>query len=124
MYPAAARTDRDVRQAVELPLRSSLMRHGGASRTALCAAGHRAAHQALEGGFVFADPLALAILGDDAREALAAAKERPEQRGIRVFVSMRSRFAEDCARAAIAKGVRQILVLGAGLDTFAYRLEP
>ncbi len=100
------------------------MEHGNASRTALGAAGHRAAHQALEGGFVFADPLALAILGDDAGEALAAAKERPEQRGLRIFVAMRSRFAEDCARAAIAKGVRQILVLGAGLDTFAYRLEP
>ena len=37
---------------------------------------------------------------------------------------MRSRFAEDSARRAIDAGVRQILVLGAGLDTFAYRLEP
>jgi methyltransferase (TIGR00027 family) len=36
---------------------------------------------------------------------------------------MRSRFAEDSARRAIADGVRQILVMGAGLDTFAYRLE-
>ena len=38
------------------------------------------------------------------------------------------RHAQSCsqesARRAIAKGVRQILVLGAGLDTFAYRLEP
>ena len=99
------------------------MKHGNASRTALGAAGHRAAHQALEGGFVFADPLALAILGDDAEEQLALAKERPERRGLRFFVAMRSRFAEDCARAAIAEGARQILILGAGLDTFAYRLE-
>ena len=36
---------------------------------------------------------------------------------------MRSRFAEDSAKVAIGRGVRQILVLGAGLDTFAYRLE-
>ena len=36
---------------------------------------------------------------------------------------MRSRFAEDLARRAMTEGVRQILVLGAGLDTFAYRLR-
>jgi methyltransferase (TIGR00027 family) len=100
------------------------MKDGEASRTALGAAGHRATHQALEGGFIFADPLALAILGGDAAQAIALAKERPERRGLRFFVAMRSRFAEDAARLAIEKGVRQILVLGAGLDTFAYRLEP
>ena len=100
------------------------MKHGKASRTALGAAGRRAAHQALEGGIIFADPLALPILGDDAEDAIALAKERPETRGLRFFVAMRSRFAEDSARAAIDQGVRQVLVLGAGLDTFAYRLEP
>ena len=100
------------------------MKHGKASRTALGAAGHRAAHQALEGGMAFADPLALRILGDDAEEAVALARERPERRGLRFFVAMRSRFAEDAARSAIENGVRQILILGAGLDTFAYRLEP
>ena len=72
---------------------------------------------------VFADPLALRILGDDAKDAIALARERPERRGLRFFVAMRSRFAEDSARRAIERGARQILVLGAGLDTFAYRLE-
>jgi methyltransferase (TIGR00027 family) len=100
------------------------MQHGQASVTALGAAGHRAAHQVLERGFVFADPLALLILGEDADNAIALAKERPERRSLRLFVAMRSRFAEDSAAHAIEKGVRQILVLGAGLDTFAYRLEP
>jgi methyltransferase (TIGR00027 family) len=100
------------------------MKHGQASRTALGAAGHRAAHQAVEGGMVFADPLAVRILGDDAAHAIALARERPERRALRFFVAMRSRFAEDSARRAIEKGVRQILILGAGLDTFAYRLEP
>jgi methyltransferase (TIGR00027 family) len=99
------------------------MQHGQASVTALGAAGHRAAHQVLEHGFVFADPLALRILGQDAEGAIALAKERPERRGLRLFIAMRSRFAEDSAAHAIEKGVRQILVLGAGLDTFAYRLE-
>jgi methyltransferase (TIGR00027 family) len=100
------------------------VKHGQASRTALGAAGHRAAHQALEGGFVFADPLAVRILGGDADEAIAFSKARPERRPLQLFVAMRSRFAEDSARKAIEAGVRQILVLGAGLDTFAYRLEP
>ena len=100
------------------------MKHGQASRTAFGAAGHRAAHQRLEGGFVFADPLALRILGDDAEEAIARGTAAPEQRPLRIFIAMRSRFAEDAAKAAVAAGVRQIVVLGAGLDTFAYRLEP
>ena len=100
------------------------MREGEASRTALGAAGHRAAHQILEDGRIFADPLALAILGDDAPDALATARERPERRPLRLFVAMRSRFAEDAARRAINLGARQIVTLGGGLDTFAYRLEP
>ena len=100
------------------------MKPGQASRTALGAAGHRAAHQALEGGRIFPDPLALAILGDDAEEAIAAAKAHPERRPLRLFIALRSRFAEDAARRAIHAGVRQIVALGAGLDTFAYRLQP
>src|SRR3984957_644123 len=99
------------------------MQQGQASVTALGAAGHRAAHQVLERGLVFADPLALRILGPDADGAIALAKEQPERRPLRLFIAMRSRFAEDSARRAIEKGVREILVLGAGLDTFAYRLE-
>jgi methyltransferase (TIGR00027 family) len=100
------------------------MLHGQASRTAIGAAGHRAAHQVLERGIVFADPLALVILGRDADEAVALAKEKPERRPLRFFIAMRSRFAEDMAhRAMAAEGVRQILVLGAGLDTFAYRVR-
>lgn len=100
------------------------MKHGQASRTALGAAGHRAAHQALENGVVFADPLALAILGPDAEAAIALARERQERRAMRFFIALRSRFAEDSAVRAIDRGIRQILVLGAGLDTFAYRLPP
>lgn len=98
------------------------MKHGEASRTALGAAGHRAAHQALDRGVVFADPLALAILGGDADAAIALARARPERRAMRFFIALRSRFAEDSAVRAVDRGVRQIVILGAGLDTFAYRL--
>ncbi len=73
---------------------------------------------------MFADPLAVRILGRDADEAIAFSKAQPQRRALRFFVAMRSRFAEDQARRAIEAGVRQILVLGAGFDTFAYRLEP
>jgi O-methyltransferase involved in polyketide biosynthesis len=93
------------------------MQQGQASVTAIGAAGHRAAHQVLEHGLVFADPLALPILGPDADDAIARAREHPERRGLRLFIAMRSRFAEDSARRAIGNDLRQILVLGAGLDT-------
>ena len=99
------------------------MQLGQFSRTALGAAGHRAAHQVLEGGRIFADPLALRILGEDAETAVAKAREEPGRRGLRNFIATRSRFAEEAARRAIGEGARQIVVLGAGLDTFAYRLE-
>ncbi|WP_324192928.1 class I SAM-dependent methyltransferase [Nocardia transvalensis] len=36
----------------------------------------------------------------------------------RLFFAARARFAEDCVAAA---GVRQVVILGAGLDTFTYR---
>jgi methyltransferase (TIGR00027 family) len=100
------------------------MREGQFSRTALGAAGRRAAHQVIDGARVFDDPLALRILGPDADAAVAEARADPALRGLRFYVAMRSRFAEDAARRAIAHGIRQIVVLGAGLDTFAYRVEP
>jgi methyltransferase (TIGR00027 family) len=98
------------------------MQEGQFSRTALGAAGHRAAHQIIEGGFFFADPLALAILGPHAQAEIELAKEQPQRRGLRLFIALRSRFAEESALAAIGRGVRQVVVLGAGLDTFAYRV--
>lgn len=100
------------------------MQTGQFSRTALGAAGLRAAHQALDGGRVFADPLALRILGPDASAAIAQAEDNPARRGLRMFIAARSRFAEAAAQRAVAEGVGQVVVLGAGLDTFAYRAEP
>lgn len=99
------------------------MLSGQASRTALGAAGHRAAHQVLEQGRIFADPLALRILGADAEEALAEAEREPRRRGLRLFIAVRTRFAEDALAQAIARGARQLVVLGAGLDTYAYRAD-
>ena len=100
------------------------MRQNDFSRTALGAAGHRAAHQVLEGGRFFADPLAVRILGPDAQAAIEKARANPERRGLRLLVAVRSRFAEEAAHEAIRRGVRQVVVLGAGLDTFAHRVAP
>jgi methyltransferase (TIGR00027 family) len=91
------------------------------SRTALAAAYHRAAHQVLEHGRIFTDPLALRILGDDADTIARDAEQHPARRRMRIFIAARTRFAEDALAAAVERGVRQFVVLGAGLDTYAYR---
>jgi methyltransferase (TIGR00027 family) len=88
--------------------------------TALGAARHRAAHQVLEGGRIFPDPLALRILGSDAATVAQEAEQRGAP-GLRLFIAARARFAEDALARAIAGGTRQLIVLGAGLDTYAYR---
>ena len=99
------------------------MIEGQFSRTALSAAGFRAAHQTAEGASLFADPLAGPILGDD----LPALMERcadPVLRPLRIFVALRSRIGEGVARRAVEEGARQVVILGAGLDTFACRIAP
>lgn len=97
------------------------MQQGQPSRSALGAARHRAAHQVFERGFIFSDPLALRILGPDAEAAVREADDDPSRRRLRLFIAVRARFAEDSLAAAVARGVRQLVVLGAGLDTYAYR---
>jgi methyltransferase (TIGR00027 family) len=94
---------------------------GQPSRTARVAAAHRAAHQILERGRIFTDPLALRILGEDARTVVREAEADPSRRRLRLFIAVRTRFAEDALASAVERGVRQVVVLGAGLDTFAYR---
>ena len=91
-----------------------------ASRTALGAARHRAVHQLLEDGSILSDPLAVRITGDDPDDLVARARERGDHR-MRWFVCARSRYAEQVLAEAVAAGVDQLVVLGAGLDTFAYR---
>lgn len=96
------------------------MRPGEPSRTALGAAVHRAVHQDLEGGRIFRDPLAWRILGLD-RDGILTSASATERVWMRLFVAVRHRFAEDGLAAAVDRGTRQVVVLGAGLDTFAYR---
>ena len=96
------------------------------SRTALRVALRRAAHQVHDAHpLVFDDPLAVPILGPEFREELNRtpdADRRPFSAALRAFMVVRARLAEDTLAQGVAElGVRQYLVLGAGLDTFAYR---
>ena len=97
------------------------MQVGEPSRTARAAAFHRAAHQVLEHGRIFTDPLALRILGQDADAIAREAEGRPSGRRMRIFIASRTRFAEDALAGAVERGASQLVVLGAGLDTYAYR---
>ena len=97
------------------------MRAGAPSRTALGAAAYRAIHQAVDGAAIFADPYALKILDQATRDSLDAIAADPSQRQMRLFIVARSRFSEDALAASVARGVRQVVVLGAGLDTFSLR---
>jgi methyltransferase (TIGR00027 family) len=94
------------------------------SHTAWLAAVARARHQLLDGGVLFADPLAVRILGPAQAAALAADPEAGQGRigrRMRGPLAARSRIAEDAIAEAVACGAGQCVLLGAGLDTFALR---
>ncbi|HWY20798.1 MAG TPA: class I SAM-dependent methyltransferase [Candidatus Acidoferrum sp.] len=99
------------------------MQEGTFSKTAQRVAIRRAAHQLLDRPRVLDDPLALRIIGTEAEDAL---RSNPKEhhafsRAFRAFMAARSRYAEDELARAAGQGVAQYVVLGAGLDTFAYR---
>ena len=97
------------------------------SRTAWGAARHRAVHQLVDSGRIFADPLAVTILGGEleagADDALVHDDDStPASRALRFFIACRSAYAEaKLAEAVEARRASQLVVLGAGFDTFAYR---
>ena len=91
------------------------------SRTARGAALHRASHQVFERGEIFCDPFACAVLGLTPEQAAQEEGADESRRRMRLFIAARSRFAEDRLARAVERGVRQAVVLGAGLDTFALR---
>jgi methyltransferase (TIGR00027 family) len=98
------------------------MQEHAPSRTALAAAAHRAVHQISEEGRIFADPLAVPILGMAETRLTELLRRAPESAPIRFFIASRSAIAEAALRTAFeTRGARQAVVLGAGLDTFAYR---
>jgi methyltransferase (TIGR00027 family) len=91
------------------------------SRTAVMIARQRAAHQVLDHGSILNDPFAMKILREDEKDVLQFASAHPAASIGRLFTAARSRIAEDALSQAVERGVRQIVILGAGLDTFALR---
>jgi methyltransferase (TIGR00027 family) len=111
-------------EAAPVHLTPQVVDRGRPSRTALAVASLRAVHQLIDEPLVFADPVALPLLGALSEAALRHdpyALNDPVSKGLRAAVVARSRFVEDTLARCVAAGVRQYVVLGAGLDTFAYR---
>jgi len=96
-----------------------------ASRTAHGVAVLRAAHLIVDGEPpVLNDPVVVRLFGGDFEAQIRAHADDfqlPETRDLRSYVVLRSRFAEDSLMDAVAEGVEQYVLLGAGVDTFAYR---
>jgi len=91
------------------------------SRTALIPARQRAAHQVLDLGSILYDPFAMKILREQEKDVLQFANQHPLASIGRLITTARSRIAEDALSRAVERGVRQVVILGAGLDTFALR---
>jgi methyltransferase (TIGR00027 family) len=105
-------------------LPTNIVRQGEPSRSALRVASLRAVHQLLDEPLVLPDPIALPLLGAPTEAALRNdpfVLNDPMSRGLRAALVARSRFVEDELARCVAAGVRQYVLLGAGLDTFAYR---
>jgi methyltransferase (TIGR00027 family) len=91
----------------------------------MTAAAARAAHLIVdESPYIFSDTVAEAMLGKLAADLLSyhrAHAAHPILSAARAQVISRSRYAEDRLAAAVDRGVRQYVLLGAGLDSFGYR---
>src|SRR5262245_12008181 len=102
-------------------METSNMKPNDASRTALMIARQRAAHQVLDHGAILNDPFAIKVLNEDESDVLQFASAHPLASIGRLFTAARSRIAEDALSKAVERGIRQIVILGAGLDTFGLR---
>jgi methyltransferase (TIGR00027 family) len=96
------------------------METGRASKTALRVAIRRAAHQVMDQPCVLNDPIAVPLLGHGFTRDMERAMHKVA-RDFRAFMAVRSRYVEDQLAAAVEQGVTKYVILGAGLDTFAYR---
>ena len=96
------------------------MQTGRASKTALRVAIRRAAHQLIDQPCILEDPIAVPLLGPGFARDMERAMHKVA-RDFRAFMAVRSRYVEDQLAQAVANGVTQYVVLGAGLDTFAHR---
>jgi len=96
----------------------------GPSRTAVLTAAARALHREEPQPWVMDDYLALRLAGQEGLallDRLRAEVPRPYLLAFSRWVCVRAQFPEDLVARAVASGVGQYVILGAGLDSFAYR---
>lgn len=95
---------------------------GSPSRTAMFAATERGRHRMFEAPpWLLDDPLALVLVGPtwrDLAEVLDSLLPGDHLRQVRTGAALRSRYAED---RLVEGGFSQYVILGAGLDSFAWR---
>jgi methyltransferase (TIGR00027 family) len=97
---------------------------GQASRTMLRSAIRRAAHQLLDDPLILDDPIVVGLVPEASEQAVRDRLSDPialEPKLYRYLFALRSRFSEDRLAQAAARGVRQYVMVGAGLDTFPWR---
>lgn len=94
------------------------------SRTLLRSAIRRAAHQLLDSPLIFDDPVVVRLVPEASEQAILAMLDdhgAPDSKLFRILFAVRNRFAEDRLAQAALRGVRQYVMIGAGLDTFPWR---
>jgi methyltransferase (TIGR00027 family) len=100
------------------------MIEGEPSQTALHVAAARAAHLRYDPGpHILVDDRAQALLGERAEALMQSYADDGSFLLVenRLAIPLRARYAEDRLAAAYRDGVRQLVVLGAGLDSYAFR---
>ena len=84
----------------------------------------RALHLEEPPPWVLDDPMALEVAGDDGvdiGDRIRTDLPRDSRLAFVRWVCVRARFPEGVVERGLDEGVRQYVILGAGLDTFAYR---
>jgi methyltransferase (TIGR00027 family) len=97
---------------------------GQASQTLLIASIMRARHQLFDAPVVLDDPVVLKLVPEaqDPGVLTEFGESRASMASLmRSMFAVRSRFTEDRLARAAARGVRQYVMFGAGLDTFPWR---
>jgi methyltransferase (TIGR00027 family) len=100
---------------------------GKASYTMVRTAAWRAAHQILDRPCIFEDPVAVGLVAEASEQAIRNdidMHSSPLNVLLRAAFVHRSRFTEERLAEAAARGVRQYVIVGAGLDTFPWRQPP
>ena len=90
--------------------------------TAQWAAAQRA-RESEQANRLFHDPLARVLAGDEGMEMLRLSDQyNPQRQQTAEYMAVRTRFFDDWLVASARTGRKQIVLLGAGMDTRAFRL--